>query len=801
MYIWGQAYGMEYPVAEGSIFGHSAARGAISVAAVHATDPSTIASYSSHGPVSITHPVPEVRLKPDITGVSGVTVSGVNFVSPFHGTSASAPHIAAISALLLSAHPGWSRDDVYEAITTTSEDLGDPGWDNVYGHGLARALPAAMLDWQLTVGGTIGTATWTKDASPYIVTDTVTVPAGETLFIEPGVVVTTSRGIPFVVTGSLHAMGTPDEPIVFTGDSWAGVRFQGADSSLLRHVEFSNGLADPGAGGPWSRGGAVYASDTPLRIENSSFSGNAARLGGAIYVEYGTASVEECSFAGNSAAESGGAIASYASTVIVANSTVRGNDAVGDGGGIRADGGDVLLDRCVFAGNTSADGAAAILSGDARMVRCTVVDNVANAGGAAVRSMHGTAQLNSCIVWNNAPAQISDANPAISVAYNDVQGGWPGTGNIDRDPLLADATNGDYGLDAWSPCINRGDPALKHDADGTRADMGALYHAVPDMALTVADIPNDQGGLVLLSWEASELDVDVNRLPHYSIWRALPPGAPRPSTEGVAILVAFVDGVEYAFHHIGDQVAHRDASYTYVAETLYDSSAVADGAHHFRVTAQTSDPDVFLDSFVASGYSLDNISPDAPALLAVTRVGETVSLRWKPNAEPDLGGYRVYRCEDIEEPVDGYTLIGSTSDTTFLDESPGGVALYVIRARDTHDNLSATSNMIGVGIVTGLAEGAGLPAAFTLRRNAPNPFNGITTIRYGVPETDDVALVVHDALGRRVRTLWTGIRAAGYYDAQWDGADDRGRTVASGMYFCRLTGTQGDLVSKMLLLR
>src|SRR5262249_1287015 len=92
---------LEFASAVSSIPGHANAKGAISVPTVNADAPGVVANYSSNGPCNIVFPVVETRAKPDITGVDGVAVTGAaGFQNPFFGTSAAAPHIAALAALV-----------------------------------------------------------------------------------------------------------------------------------------------------------------------------------------------------------------------------------------------------------------------------------------------------------------------------------------------------------------------------------------------------------------------------------------------------------------------------------------------------------------------------------------------------------------------------------------------------------------------------------------------------------------------------------------------------------------------------
>jgi subtilisin-like proprotein convertase family protein len=160
----------------GVTFGHSAARGAFSTAAAPAKDPlpfdletgdpanpagpypnafnsaSKLERFTSDGPRRVFYeangtPITpgnvsstggEVRQKPDITAADGVLTSVPGF-DPFFGTSAAAPHAAAIAGLVLSGNPGIDPAEVREALVNTAIDIGAPGVDPVSGHGVVLA--------------------------------------------------------------------------------------------------------------------------------------------------------------------------------------------------------------------------------------------------------------------------------------------------------------------------------------------------------------------------------------------------------------------------------------------------------------------------------------------------------------------------------------------------------------------------------------------------------------------------------------------------------------------------------------
>jgi len=91
----------------------------------------------------------------------------------------------------------------------------------------------------------------------------------------------------------------------------------------------------------------------------------------------------------------------------------------------------------------------------------------------------------------------------------------------------------------------------------------------------------------------------------------------------------------------------------------------------------------------------------------------------------------------------------------------------------------------------------------TLSANYPNPFNIATTIRFALPSRSDVELAIFNLAGQQVATLVEGVREAGTYTVRWDGRDDSGRELASGVYLYRLQTSDGRQMEtrKLLLLR
>jgi len=99
------------------------------------------------------------------------------------------------------------------------------------------------------------------------------------------------------------------------------------------------------------------------------------------------------------------------------------------------------------------------------------------------------------------------------------------------------------------------------------------------------------------------------------------------------------------------------------------------------------------------------------------------------------------------------------------------------------------------------AKGSGLPKTFSLSQNFPNPFNANTVISFALPKTGHVKLEIYNILGQKVKVLVDEMVTAGYKRVVWDGKDNSGTDVASGVYFYRIKTQETVEVMKMTLLK
>ena len=95
----------------------------------------------------------------------------------------------------------------------------------------------------------------------------------------------------------------------------------------------------------------------------------------------------------------------------------------------------------------------------------------------------------------------------------------------------------------------------------------------------------------------------------------------------------------------------------------------------------------------------------------------------------------------------------------------------------------------------------GTPGTFHIHQNYPNPFNERTTIAYQIVAAAHVSVTVYNVRGEKVRTLENAFKAGGSHQTYWDGQDENGESVTSGVYFVHIKAGQEQQVIKMTLMK
>ena len=148
-----------------------------------------------------------------------------------------------------------------------------------------------------------------------------------------------------------------------------------------------------------------------------------------------------------------------------------------------------------------------------------------------------------------------------------------------------------------------------------------------------------------------------------------------------------------------------------------------------------------------------------------------------------------------------YELLVATLDSLGMNQGDLIWTVFVSDGIDTVNSDDQFTIHVNAVDVLGIDEPL-IPEVYALHQNYPNPFNPTTKIKYDLPENTHVTLVIYDIMGRQVHTLFSNhYQEAGYRYIVWNGLDQFGQPLASGMYFYRIQAGDFIKVRKMILLK
>ncbi len=383
-------------------------------------------------------------------------------------------------------------------------------------------------------------------------------------------------------------------------------------------------------------------------------------------------------------------------------------------------------------------------------------------------------------------------------------------------PRIADMTRHDYYLLPDSPCLGAGDKGV---------NIGALGAKKYVKIYSISDIPNDQGKQVRVIWEPDYFDgrSNLKEITHYALWRRVDDQRRSSHLKSYQVkeisklisectsLNKITSGLITSKNELWDFIslipACQFSQYSYVAPTLADSTDAGIPYAVFMVSAHYSDLNAFVFSDPDSGYSVDNLAPSPPAGLTISQhqTGGTwqAVVRWKHVPDEDFNYYRLYRSTKEGFDPTSVTLYATTSDTFFVDTKIdfGENYFYRVTAIDFSGNESDYSDECSIAVNVASLGHPLLPTEFAMFQNYPNPFNAATNINYQLPRASQVFITIYNTCGQEIRTLINAEKAAGYYTIQWDGKDDQGHQVGTGIYLCQMRAGGCTLTKKMAIVK
>jgi PKD repeat protein len=229
----------------------------------------------------------------------------------------------------------------------------------------------------------------------------------------------------------------------------------------------------------------------------------------------------------------------------------------------------------------------------------------------------------------------------------------------------------------------------------------------------------------------------------------------------------------------------------------------SNGEFSWVETEQDTVANIF--KFVVTEYGVVGIYGEVNAPVPVELASFSVQinennafLSWTTQSESNNYGFAIERKEELGSWQQIGFVRGSGTTTipqqyTYRDDDLAvGTYSYRLKQIDT-DGAIEYSETVNVSVL--------VPEVFFLDQNYPNPFNPITTIEYDLPTSIPVRLVVYDLLGKHVRTLVDKRQQPGHFKATWDGTDEHGNLMASGIYLCRMEAGNYSKGIKLVLIR
>ena len=323
-------------------------------------------------------------------------------------------------------------------------------------------------------------------------------------------------------------------------------------------------------------------------------------------------------------------------------------------------------------------------------------------------------------------------------------------------------------------------PLNLSDGQATVTDTFHLSAAFFNPRVTsVTDVPDDQGGRVYVSFNASFFDVSNEPLQNYGIMR-----------------YDYFDNDSSGWVALSSFPAIGDPSYTFEATTVMDSTSEGDGMTEFKVVASMSEG--IFHSDPDSGYSVDNIAPDIPGGFMATVLDEGIHLTWDISLEDDFQYFILEK--SLNNEFQEYETF-ETIDTSYIDLEYvlNETNYYRLAAVDHAENVSEYSDVVEAAVLS--IDGDLIPEVFALHQNYPNPFNPTTQIRYDLPEGTMGNITVYDMMGRQVKTLVNSLQTAGYKSVQWDATNDKNHPVSAGLYLYTIQAGEFNQTKKMILLK
>jgi hypothetical protein len=631
--------------------------------------------------------------------------------------SATCPQHSALFELYLTANGGAYEDTVEFSVATSNE---------------------------CNVSGVINTNTIWKRGT-YIVSGNVLVDSGVVLTIEAGAQILIDSTKTILVKGTLNAVGTETDSIIFTKNSpdtnkrWGTLNFKFGAKGSFKYCQIE-----------WAGASGIYSEADSLYVANSTISNNSAWEGGGIHNYSGVFTITNSTISNNLSFDYGGGICNngnYECSLTITNSTISNNYGTMGGGIGNVNGnGSVIITNSIISNNSAGMGGGIhVRAGTATISNNLFLNNLASQNGGSIHS----SGYCSVIIYNNTIVDTTSSGAIYgvdSLHFNNLLATHCAIRNHSAKDIAADSN--------WWGTTN----TAKIDS--------LIYDFNDNMNLGVVNYtpfltsPSKEAPPYLDSLHVYPDPVGVETLYAYLTF-----SKPMDTTIAPKVLFAFDDTVFDTLNALQINGSWTDSMH-WNGWYLIDEMVI-DTVYRIKVSDARDDAFPFpIPQDTRHTFRVYTAGSASRELIAESGT-DRITLHWHPSNISNLLGYNIYRDTTSGGP---YELVNSKviTDTTYADTTMprGKTCYYVYTILDNNFKESSysseASGYIGV-------EERPIPVVFALSDASPNPFVDHTQIKYAIPKKTWVSLKVYDITGRLVKSLVNKQEKPGYYAVKWDG--------------------------------
>ena len=250
-----------------------------------------------------------------------------------------------------------------------------------------------------------------------------------------------------------------------------------------------------------------------------------------------------------------------------------------------------------------------------------------------------------------------------------------------------------------------------------------------------------------------------------------------------------LDPITFNWTTDGNSVGIDDSTYTWNIPSNYNKELVT-------VAVNVSDGDT--TSVRSWKVKVITTTVELSTFASFVEPYKGVTLEWATATEKNNIGFNIFRSnrKDGDYEKINSNLVDKRKDRQYryIDPDVESSTTYYYKLEDV--DLSGRTSLHGP-----VAAEIGVPKKFELSQNYPNPFNPTTSIRFSLPKVATVQLEIYNIMGQRVRMLVDDSRKAGYHIVMWDGNNEIGNRVGSGIYYYRIIADDFVQLKKMILIK